>query len=54
MDLDAGERHSRPSSRAEGNSTMVAVAMAASREEDKEEDGIVENRDGAMESVVVA
>jgi len=54
MDVDAGgELRSRPSSRSEGSGTMVAVAVTAAREEDKEEDGTVENRDGTMDSVVI-
>ena len=50
MDLDVGEGRSRPSSRSEGTVSTVAVPV---REEDKEEEGTVENRDGTVESVVV-
>src|SRR5277367_2048717 len=50
MDLDVGEGRSRPSSSSEGTVSTVAVPV---REEDKEEEGTVENRDGTVESVVV-
>jgi len=52
MDLDVGEGRSRPSSRSEGTGLTVEVAVPI-REEDKEEEGTVENRDGTVESVVV-
>jgi hypothetical protein len=52
MDLDGGEGRSRPSSRSEGTGLTVEVAVPI-REEDKEEEGTVENRDGTVESVVV-
>jgi hypothetical protein len=53
MDVDAGELRATPSSAGEvfrGESVVVS----ASREEDKEEEGTVEEaRDGPAESVVV-
>jgi len=52
MDLDVGEGRSRPSSRSEGTGLTVEAAVPI-REEDKEEEGTVENRDGTVESVVV-
>jgi hypothetical protein len=52
MDLDAGEGRSRSSSRSDGTGLTVEVAVPI-REEDKEEEGTVENRDGTVESVVV-
>jgi len=52
MDLDVGEGRSRPSSRSEGTGLTVEAAVPI-REEDKEEEGTVENRDGTVESGVV-
>jgi len=52
MDLDVGEGRSRPSSRSDETGLTVEVAVPT-REEEKEEEGTVENRDGTVESVVV-
>jgi len=52
MDLDVGEERSRPSSRSEGAGLTVEVAVPI-REEDKEEEGTVENGNGTVESVAV-